>query len=332
MNILENNSGIFSAHRIFSALTESEASEIASHMDTLFADTGQIIFSSGDEARAMYIVVSGKISVLKTDDYGNQREIAKIVTGDNLGEIDMITGTPYSVTAIAEMPTNLLLFPPRPWTLQKYLEQNPAVGSKILYSFISDIAERTRTANELLKDNSPHIRELRRQIYEDKLTFLFNKTFLEENLPLLLRGKENSVSLLMIKPDNFKRVNDVAGHEAGDNLLVHLAALLPSCLPENAILVRFIGNEFALMMPDTDAPAAEKTAETIRHFYNTLDVTKYLPEEGFHLTVSVGIAVFPVHAKDAAGLIDQAHQLPLIGRERGGNLILFPEAITERRI
>jgi diguanylate cyclase (GGDEF)-like protein len=212
-----------------------------------------------------------------------------------------------------------------------YLEDHPATGSHILFAFIADIAERTRKANSLLKENSPQIQELRRQIYEDKLTNLKNKTFLEEQLPSILASAQGKTSLLMFKPDNFKQINDTSGHEAGDNLLVHLAHLFPSILPKDALLVRYAGNEFAIVLAGKGKDSAVEMANKIKEVYNTLDVSRFLNVPGFHLTVSTGIAVYPVHAKNAAALIEMAHALPLIGRGQGGNRILFPDDNPENK-
>ncbi len=330
MNVIEQKNNLFSAHNIFSSLSPEEIFALAAQLPVVSFEANETIFSIGEKARAMFMVLSGKITIMKMDDYGNSREIAKVIEGDSLAEIDMITGKNYSVTAVAETKTSLLQFPPTNITFPQFLDSNPGPGSKILYAFISDIAERTREANALLKNNSPNIQELRRQIYEDKLTNLCNRTFLEENMPLWLKNKPPPVYLMMIKPDNFKQINDSAGHEAGDKLLLHIARLLPSHLSKDTRLIRYIGNEFAIVLWGLERSEAVKTAELIRLFYNTLDTSNFLPEEGFHLTVSIGIAAFPEHAKDADSLIEQAHKLPLIGRERGGNLILFPEGIAKR--
>jgi len=324
MTAPENAHKTLSEHRIFSSLSAGELAELSGQIEPVHLESGGTVFSAGDEAAHLYLVVSGEISVYKPEDYGTSREIAKVVAGDCLGEIDMISLNRRSVTARAATPADLLRFPGPDTSFNEFLERFPGPGSKILYAFIADIAERTRHANDLLKENSPHIQELRRQIYEDKLTHTFNRTWLEENLPGWLDTKDQPVSLLMIKPDNFKEVNDLSGHEAGDNLLAYLARLLPSVVPRNAPLVRFFGNEFALVLESTGAGDARAAAEKIREFYNTLDISRFLPVDGFHLTVSIGIAVYPDDGSDAPELIEAAHRLPLEGRARGGNLILFP--------
>lgn len=331
MDILERKKQILSSFRIFSTIPDSGISGIAACSDFVSCAKGDALFSVGDASGGMYILVSGEMSVIKvpTTENETETEIARLVGGDSLGEIDMIAGTPWTVTVRAQEDSTLLQFPSGGMAFRDYVKSFPEIGSILLYSFIKDIADRTRRANVVLKENSPHIQELRRQMYEDKLTGLFNKTYLEENLPGMLSADGKPLALLMFKPDNFKLVNDLAGHEAGDGLLIHLARAIPDALPGGTTIIRYSGNEFGVILRNSGRESAIAMAEKIRNFYNYFDVSKFLALEGFHLTVSVGIAMYPEHATEPDGLIEAAHRLPLIGRGRGGNKILFPEDCTE---
>jgi diguanylate cyclase (GGDEF)-like protein len=331
MDIPEQKKQILSSFRIFSSLPDSGISGMAACSAFVACAKGDSLFSAGDASTGMYILVTGEMSVIKEpmNENETETEIARLVGGDSLGEIDMIAGTPWTVTVRALEDSTLLQFPSNCTSFHDYVESDPETGSVLLYSFIKDIADRTRRANAVLKENSPHIQELRRQIYEDKLTGLFNKTYLEENLPSMLSRDGKPLALLMFKPDNFKQVNDLSGHEAGDGLLIHLARAIPGALPEGTTIIRYNGNEFGVILQNTGRSGAIAMAEKIKAFYNNLDISKFLALEGFHLTVSIGIAMFPEHATEPGELIEAAHRLPLVGRGRGGNKILFPEDCTE---
>jgi diguanylate cyclase (GGDEF)-like protein len=129
----------------------------------------------------------------------------------------------------------------------------------------------------------------------------------------------------MIKPDNFKDINDSFGHESGDRALVAIGSALSRHIHGNAVVVRFMGNELACFFPDTDRARGLCAAGEIKALLNGLDLSAITEGRPFKLSASIGIAVFPEHARTAADLIARAHELPLIGRERGGNKILFPE-------
>jgi diguanylate cyclase (GGDEF)-like protein len=134
----------------------------------------------------------------------------------------------------------------------------------------------------------------------------------------------------MFKPDNFKEVNDREGHETGDRLLVYLARLLPGVCPPDSLLVRYQGNEYALVLVGTGRDEAMLQAEKIRNFYNNLDISRFIKGPAFHLTVSIGIAQYPDHAPDAATLIERVRPLALEGRAMGGNFILYPQDVAGR--
>jgi diguanylate cyclase (GGDEF)-like protein len=327
MKILQERNDSFSTHRIFSDLSAAEIETLASRMAFLAFDPDEIIYSAGDSSPCMFFVISGQVSVLKPDDYGKEQEIARMAQGESLGELEMINDSPREVSAVSASASILARFPREGLTFRQLLDAESRTGTRILYGFIRDIAERTREANELLKTDSPHIQKLRRQVYEDKLTGLNNRSWLEENLSGFLAGTSEATALLMIKPDNFKVINDTAGHEAGDSLLVELAQRLPAVLPENAQLSRYLGNEFAviLTLKNEGKLLAKQTAEKIQNFYIRFDTSVSMAQPDFHLTVSIGIALYPEHAHEPLSLIQLAHQLPLEGRSRGGNLILFPE-------
>ena len=189
MNVIEQKRTILSSFKIFSNLQEADIDDIASHADIVHLDAGNAVFTDGMKTACMYILISGEITVLKPDGYQSSEEIAKLISGDSLGEIGMISGEAQNVTAICASPVDVLRFPAPDMTFHHFLDIFPRAGSQILYAFICDIAERTRIANELLKENSPHIQELRRQIYQDKLTGLFNKHILKRISPIFSRKK-----------------------------------------------------------------------------------------------------------------------------------------------
>lgn len=327
MDELDRKRSAFASHPVFSTLPPSDIDELAKETSLKAFPAQTSVFSTGDSGSCMFIIVSGEVSVLKTGEYIEGVEIARLVEGDSLGELDMISDTKRNASALAATDVTALRFPPEGTTFKSWLDAHRESGSRVLFSFIADIAERTRTANALLKENSPQIRELRRQIYEDKQTGLHNRVYLEEQLPLALSSTPTgNASLLMFKPDNFKAVNDSAGHEAGDALLVQLALRFPSILPNNSFLVRYAGNEFALVLKEANREEAALMAEKILEFYNALDLSSFLPVKDIRLTVSVGIACYPEHARDAERLIDKAHALPLAGRAMGGNKILYADS------
>ncbi len=316
---------ILSETELFSPLGKERLDTIARRCSVYSYRKGETVFRPGDPGDALYIVQSGEISINRRTEDRRKQEIARLVAGDCFGEMELMTREARNAEALAEEASLLLRFPRRGRELQTLLAEHTDLGAEILHSFLKVTAGRIRNANALVKENSPLIQELRSQVYGDKLTGLFNKTFLEENLPEYLKDRSRPAALLMVKPDNFKAMNDSFGHEAGDQTLVLMAAALKRGLPEDAVSLRFMGNELSCFLPGVGRDGARAVAERIQRDFASLDLSPLTGGSDFRLSVSAGIAIFPEHADTAPELIARAHELPLIGRERGGNAILFPE-------
>lgn len=310
---------------IFSSLDSLEISIIAENSDFQTFNPGELIYETGSPGRALYIVQEGEVVITRMTPEGKEMDVARLITGDFFGELELFQNGSRNATAKAETQTRLLRFPKEGLDFQSILSQFPIISARLLHGFIVLIAGRIRNTNNLIKENSPWIQELQKQVYGDKLTGLYNRTFLEEKLENYLTGSHESVSLVMFKPDNFKQINDTFGHEAGDEALRLMAYTLHNLVENRGVAVRFMGNELAAVIPSTERERALHFAEELRSVMNNLDLTKVTGGEVFRLTISSGIAVYPDHGEKAEELIERAHKLPLIGRGRGGNAILFPE-------
>ena len=309
----------------FSSFSTAELKVIAGNSSFKKIDEGVKVFLPGDSGNQLFVVEYGEVVINKRDNENRDIDIARFIKGDCFGELDMLTGSKRNASAAADIDTRLLIFPKNGILFEDMLEMYPEISARILHKFIIQIAGRIRKANSLVSENSPVVQELNRQVYSDKLTSLYNKTYLEEKLKNMLSETDGDIALIMLKPDNFKAINDSYGHDAGDQALRIISKGLVDFLPSSYILFRYMGNELSVLMPDTDRKKAFSEAERIMFFLNNLDLSRACQGNSFSLSVSFGIAVFPDHTEISEILIQKAHELPLIGRGRGGNKILFPE-------
>ena len=315
----------FRSTALFSRCSGDDLGIIASLSGTVEWNDGDRIFAVGDPSERLYIVREGEVVIRKDDNEGRSVEIARFLPGDCFGELDLFTGKDRSADAFASEKVSLLTFPGGDGGLDALAESHPGVNARLLHAFLVQVSERIRGVNALVKENSPLVRELRRQVYVDKLTGLFNRTFFEEKLSGMLSGTAEPVGLLMYKPDNFKDINDTHGHEAGDKVLRSVADGLKSFVPDRDMLFRYMGNENAILFPGADRNLLRGTAERTGAFLRSLDFSTLLDGNGIRLSVSFGLALSPEHGTDAASLVETTHALTLEGRRRGGNFILFPE-------
>jgi diguanylate cyclase (GGDEF)-like protein len=306
---------------VFSTLEAQELEAIARSSRLYRYAAGEQIFSIGEPGDSLYVVADGKVRMVAGDE--SQDVIAELVPGDTFGELDLLSGSPRGANARAEGAAVVLRFPGRGVSFGRVLAREPDVSARLLFVAMRMLAGRLRRSNAVLKENSPWIQEVRRQVYGDKLTGLYNKTYLEETLPGAL-GSGAPVSLIMFKPDNFKHINDTCGHEAGDAVLRLVAVEVSRHLGEKGAAVRYMGNEIAVLLAGTDREASAARARELQTALGALDLSPAGAKD-IRLSLSFGIAVHPEHGKTADELIAAAHALPLKGRERGGNVILFPE-------
>src|SRR5581483_11461202 len=112
-----------------------------------------------------------------------------------------------------------------------------------------------------------------------------------------------SVAFLYLDLDRFKNVNDTLGHDAGDELLAEIAALLRGWLRASDTLARLGGDEFAFVLNDTDARAAVEAADRV---LGLLDRPFLVRGQRVHVGASIGIALFPEHGQSIDELLKHA--------------------------
>ncbi|MGE0084636.1 MAG: diguanylate cyclase [Desulfococcaceae bacterium] len=150
----------------------------------------------------------------------------------------------------------------------------------------------------------------RHEATHDNLTGLYNTRHLYRALEKLItesREKQTPFSLIFMDVDNFKRVVDYYGHLKGSQTLREMAATIRESLTEPAFAVAYGGDEFVVVLPDTDKETALSKAENIRV---AIRETSYLSSYGHdvHIRASMGIATFPDDADDLNGLLALADQ------------------------
>jgi diguanylate cyclase (GGDEF)-like protein len=315
---------VLASASLFSSFSRSELAFLAERSEFIDLEAGQRVFEAGDPGDRLYLVESGSVVILSPEDGS---VLAEFVRGDSFGELELLTEARRNAGAKAEGAARLLAFPAGGAGLKEAMSGRPEVAARILRSFLLVISGRTRKANALVKENSPWVRELQRQAYGDKLTGLLNKAYLEESLPKLIGvpGASVPLALVMMKPDNFKEINDRFGHEAGDAALVLMAGELEKAVGKEGTAVRYMGNELAVAYPGKDRAAALEAALALQARLQALDLSGIVDERDLRLSISLGIALCPEHGTEAEALIKSASALPLVGRSRGGSLVLFPE-------
>ena len=176
-----------------------------------------------------------------------------------------------------------------------------------------------------------HLAERAKQaeVYEklahtDGLTELYNYRFFQRLLSVEMSRAQRfqrALSLIMLDVDDFKVYNDVYGHQAGDQALRQLARLLRRSSRSYDLVARYGGDEFAVILPETNKRTAAEVAERIRACVEQTRIEEAHHGWGWHVTASLGIASFPEDAAETAALIRKADQALYQAKTRGRNRI-----------
>lgn len=184
----------------------------------------------------------------------------------------------------------------------------------ILYALLSPLLTKISDSEQVIIENR---NELRTLLYYDQMTGLSNRIKLLERLPSFLEDNtDTGKALLYIDVDNIKLINDTMGHTYGDSLLAAIAQRLGSTLSPPDELYRMGGDEFAILVKFcllTDL--GEKTARIL----NLFDAPFRIENTLIHRTVSIGMALYPMHSTRADELLKFADIAMNLSKKAGKN-------------
>ena len=169
---------------------------------------------------------------------------------------------------------------------------------------------------------------LRQQSLRDPLTGLFNRRYFEESLRremLRCERRRLPLALLVLDIDHFKSFNDSQGHSAGDAVLAHVGRCVASLVRAEDMACRYGGEEFTIVMPETDAASGVARAEAIRRAVSQQTISHNGRTLG-PVTVSIGVAAFPHDGVTPELLFEVADAALYQAKAEGRNRVLHAAA------
>jgi diguanylate cyclase (GGDEF)-like protein len=167
----------------------------------------------------------------------------------------------------------------------------------------------------------------REMAQRDALTGLYNRRFVDERLAILLEGATDHpapLSAALVDLDHFKRINDTLSHATGDAVLQQIAALLTEAATGSAVAARMGGEEFLLILPDTDLDEAVRRCEQLRrsiHAHPWRSVTGDVP-----VTASIGVTTVGDGKSTPSALLSQADRNLYAAKRTGRNRVVADAA------
>jgi two-component system, cell cycle response regulator len=226
------------------------------------------------------------------------------------------------ILAVAEADNNQRLIRGLEIGVNDYLIR-PVDRNEMLARVRTQIKKKRYT--ERLRDNVQASIEM---AITDALTGLFNRRYMETHLGTLMeqaaaRGKP--LALLILDIDYFKSINDGHGHDAGDDVLREFSLRIRKSIRNIDLACRYGGEEFVIVMPETDIAVAAMVAERIRRRIATEPFAIQEGTRTLDVTISIGIAALAGPADTAAGVLKRA-DTALYRAKRDGRNRVVPDA------
>lgn len=276
-------------------------------------EAGKILLEPQRGTGEIYVLLSGELLVCLEARPDNP--VARLLPGDCVGELSIIDEQPPSAYVMTSDDSMLLAIPQAMlWLL---IEKEHRIAANLLRILV----ERIRQNNAALLCSIELQRHYRNKAETDALTGLNNRGWMSEIFPRQLDLSERigqRLSLMMLDIDHFKRINDAHGHAIGDRVLQQVANVIRANLRSTDLCARFGGEEFAIMMPATDAVQARLSAERLRRM---VESAHFDAGEGKALNVTVSLGIVEWHPgfsfEDLTRFADQAlYQAKKAGRNR----------------
>ncbi len=297
-----------SASRI---LVVDDEPEVQLLLSDLLSLSGYTVRVAGDAKEATAILASGNIDLVMIDVI--MPKIDGIALTKSLREsgtdipVIIMTGFASIDTAVESMKAGATDFITKPFNVNHVL-------------FTIQKAFETQNLRRMAQE-SEHFKKLS---YLDDLTGIHNHryfdTFLNREIERQKRYRR-PLALMMIDLDDFKHVNDTYGHLFGDETLREMARLLRRAIRNSDFVARYGGEEFVVVLPETEPPEAVTVGRRILESVNHEQNLPGIAGEISLVTLTIGLAGCPRHAKDRESLILQADQALYRGKREGKNCL-----------
>ncbi len=244
---------------LFKGVRPEDIQSLLQRCDRRDLAKGETLLSPVSKNEHVFIILSGGVDVHVGSP--DTPAVATMEAGACVGEMSIIEDRDPSAFVIAIEDTHMLVIH------QSILWEMVDASHEFAKNLLVVLSERVRSHNRVIAENFGTLKKFERHATTDALTSLANRHSMQDTFPKQIARcveDEKPVSLIMIDVDNFKQFNDMFGHIAGDRALSAVSRILRTQFRPRDLLVRYGGDEFAVLLPDVGAERAAEIAERVR--------------------------------------------------------------------
>ena len=259
-------------------------------------EAGAVLWNEGDPGDNVVLLLEGRLEVSHQTPEGEQIVLRHLYPGAVAGEMAALDGQARSASVRAHVASRVLLIPAG--RFREFLRQRTDVLEQLFWLQL----ERVRSLTW-------RVSRTHHKAITDPLTGLYNYGFLRERLALELERAPvtgDPMALAMFDIDHFKNYNDTHGHQEGNRVLQKVAELLRKTGRRGDVMARYGGEEFVALLYGATASDAWRFAEAFRGAVAATGFAGETSQPLGRVTVSGGVAVFPLDAHDDLALIKTA--------------------------
>ena len=243
---------------LFKGVYPDDIQSLLQRCDRRDLKEGEHLLSPREKNEHVFVVLSGSLNIHVGSP--DAPVLATMEAGECVGEMSIIEDRDPSAYVIAAESSHLLLMH------QTVLWGMVDASHEFAKNLLVVLSERVRSHNRVIADSYGELRKFERHATTDALTSLANRHAMEDLFPKEVARcveKNKPIVMMMIDIDNFKQFNDLFGHIAGDRALATVSKILRQQLRPRDLLVRYGGDEFAVLLPDVDTEQAIAIGERV---------------------------------------------------------------------